>query len=258
MSSALKPVISQPGGGPQPTPVPGQLNKPSAPSVYGQPPLVALHAAQQPNHAAPNAHPTNHYSLNVPNAAQHFASPSLPPPAAITNNSPKTSTSYQPNLGQPPNVSASQSPPEPDKPQSNGTPEPVPAQAPALLAPTAEIQQNHVSAPKEPKPNTVLQQQEKEKESEKSKPEVAEQAEKIHTPEVARTDAVGVVPVSSSENSSAENKPEPEPAAVPVAVDSTIENAKKDDEDESMEADRTDETVTATTPKKEQVNAVFF
>lgn len=67
MSSALKPVLTQ--GSPQNPPGSAQINKPMHPqgaqTAYGQPPA----------HIPPaNAHSANYYSLNVPNAPQHYIS----------------------------------------------------------------------------------------------------------------------------------------------------------------------------------------
>ncbi|RZB39762.1 proteoglycan 4 [Asbolus verrucosus] len=191
MNSALKPVLTSTG--PQNPPVTTQLNKPmhpqSTPSTYGQPSthmpqsLVNLpHNNPNVAHSHPNpAHQTNHYSLNVPNAPQHYSSnnPSTIPasnhpvpnvsPAATggqtysPNKNVPFSGGYQPNLGHPPNqnpmppvsqtLPATQPPhhtPAPaetstEKPQSNGTPE--------VKSPTKpEPQENHVSLPRDKSP----------------------------------------------------------------------------------------------------------
>jgi hypothetical protein len=133
-------------------------------------------------HTYPNpAHQTNHYSLNVPNAPQHYTSnnPSTIPAsnhpvpnvsqAAVggqtytPNKNAPFSGGYQPNLGHPPNQNpmppvsqtlpatqsqhhtpASTEAPS-DKPQSNGTAE--------VKSPTKpEPQENHVSLPRDKSP----------------------------------------------------------------------------------------------------------
>lgn len=120
--------------GPQNPPVTTQLNKQmhpqNAPTTYGQPSthmpqsLVNLpHNNPNVAHSHPNpAHQTNHYSLNVPHASQHYPSntPSMIPAsnhpvansnqsaAGAQNYSPNKNVAYsggyQPNLGHPPNV----------------------------------------------------------------------------------------------------------------------------------------------------------
>ncbi|GJQ88213.1 hypothetical protein Trydic_g13205 [Trypoxylus dichotomus] len=191
MSSALKPVLS--AGGPQNPTVPTQLNKPMHPqgpaTGFGQPPshmpqnLVNVpHNTPNPLHNPLNVHHSsvlgtqNHYSLNVPNAGQHYGvssgnvptsshslpiSSSLPVPTlnqahtqsmSYSTSPPKNPSyppNYQPNLGHPPNVvpqNMSAAPPQQaatpesqDKPQSNGTQD--------LKSNKAE--QNHISPPKD-------------------------------------------------------------------------------------------------------------
>lgn len=191
MSSALKPVLST--GGPQNPTVPPQLNKPMHPqgpaAGFGQPPshmpqnLVNVpHNAPNPLHNPVNVHHSNvlgtqnHYSLNVPNAGQHYgvsgnvptSSHSLPissshPVPTLNqahsqsmsyNTSPPKNPSYppnyQPNLGHPPNVPSQNMSAAPlqqaatpsetqDKPQSNGTQE----------LKSNKPEQNHISPPKD-------------------------------------------------------------------------------------------------------------
>ncbi|KAI4458324.1 hypothetical protein MML48_7g00009698 [Holotrichia oblita] len=191
MSSALKPVLS--AGGPQNPTVPTQLNKPMHPqgpaAGFGQPPshmpqnLVNVpHNTPNPLHNPVNVHHSNvlgtqnHYSLNVPNAGQHYAvagnvptsshslpiSSSLPVPTlnqahtqsmSYNTNPPKNPSyppNYQPNLGHPPNVppqNMSVAPPQQaatpsesqDKPQSNGTQE----------LKSNKLEQNHISPAKD-------------------------------------------------------------------------------------------------------------
>lgn len=72
MSSALKPVLT-PSGVQNPPP---QLNKPMQPATYGQP----QNLAPNPHGGAAPAHQPNYYSLNVPNAPQHYpGGTSIPP-----------------------------------------------------------------------------------------------------------------------------------------------------------------------------------
>lgn len=72
MSSALKPVLTQ--GSPQNPPGSAPINKPMHPqgaqTAYGQPPA---HIPQNLVNIPPaNAHSGNYYSINVPNAPQHY------------------------------------------------------------------------------------------------------------------------------------------------------------------------------------------
>ncbi|XP_063908945.1 uncharacterized protein LOC135126750 isoform X3 [Zophobas morio] len=190
MNSALKPVLTS--STPQNPPVTTQLNKPmhpqGTPTNYGQPsthmPQSLVNLPHNPTvaHAHPNpAHQSNHYSLNVPNAPQHYSANN--PSAIPASNHPIPNVSqagvggqsyapnknvpfaggYQPNLGHPPNQNpippVSQSLPatqpplhtpppaesSPDKPQSNGTAE--------VKSPTKpEPQENHVSLPRDKSP----------------------------------------------------------------------------------------------------------
>ncbi|KRT80927.1 hypothetical protein AMK59_6191, partial [Oryctes borbonicus] len=192
MSSALKPVLSS--GGPQNPTVPTQLNKPMHPqgptTGFGQPPshmpqnlINVPHNTANPLHNPVNVHHSNvlgsqnHYSLNVPNAGQHYGvssgniptsshslpiSSSLPVPTlnqahsqsmSYSTSPPKNPSyppNYQPNLGHPPNVAPqnmSAAPPQQaatpsdsqDKPQSNGTQE----------LKSNKPEQNHISPPKD-------------------------------------------------------------------------------------------------------------
>ncbi|KAF2903328.1 hypothetical protein ILUMI_02854 [Ignelater luminosus] len=208
MSSALKPVLTSAGA--QNPSVPSQLNKPmhpqGAPATYGQPvshipqnlvniphnppSSASVHNPAHsnthsvPHHINTNTHSTshsaNHYSLNVPNASQHYpvsgntpvsshstslsnhpvsnANQSHTQPTATFSSPPKPlsyNPNFQANLGhsyKPMNVTSTQNVPttqavtaaseesSTEKPQSNGTPE-------VKVTTKAEPPQNHISSP---------------------------------------------------------------------------------------------------------------
>ncbi|KAF5270413.1 hypothetical protein FQR65_LT05601 [Abscondita terminalis] len=200
MSSALKPALTPSGS--QNPPVSSQLNKPlhtqGAPSTYGQPSshipqnLVniphsapttgGLHSSTHnvAHHLSSNVHGTthsaNHYSINVPNASQHYPisgnvqvnTHSAPisnhpvpnttqahtQPAPTFSPSPKNlsySSNYQASLYKTSSVTISQptlmaeTTSTGDKPQANGTPDiKVPAKS--------EKAQNHIVPTSKEKP----------------------------------------------------------------------------------------------------------
>lgn len=257
MSSALKPALPQ--GGNQNPSVSPQLNKPvhpqSTPTQYGQPgshlpqnlvniphSTVPTNAHSTPHHT--NAHQGNYFSLNVPNAPQHYsASQAIPvsnhPVASVSQSSagqqqtysPSKSTiytsgGYQSNLGHPPNVippvSQSLPPTQPniesgDKPQANGTPE-------VKITPKIpEMQQNHVATVKE-HPSPVKEHPSPVKE--KTPVPLAPQPEKVSSPEK----------VFSQEPKPAENKPVEVPVnlpAVPVVGGNVVTTPASTNEAES-------------------------
>lgn len=203
MSSALKPALTP--SGTQNPPVPSQLNKPihtqGPPTTYGQPmshlpqnlvniphnaPTTAnVHNLVHSNthHLSSNVHTTahsgNHYSLNVPNASQHYpisgnvslnthsAPVSNHPipnttqahtqPASTFSPSPKNlsyASNYQANLGHSyktaqsvPSIPASptETTQPNEKPQSNGTPD-------IKIATKPESAQNHITPTSKEKP----------------------------------------------------------------------------------------------------------
>lgn len=293
MSSALKPVITP--AGPQNASVSSQLNKPmhsqGTSNSYGQQPshmpqnLVTTHNQSHASvhnvthHASAGvhnaAHSANHYSLNVPATPQHYsgsnqssyssstnhavANAAQPLPASTYNTpskNPILTASYQPNLGQPPNVPVTQSlpatqtphqssPVEEDKPQSNGTPEPVS---------TNEVQQNHVSSQREKSP---LQHPspDKQKPEQISTAPSADQKPPETKEEIKEPTPVATLPVVDVP----ENKNDVPTAA---SADSSTEIVPKDsstEKSEEKEVQNSEEQATTTTPtpstptKKEQV-----
>lgn len=293
MSSALKPVITP--AGPQNASVGSQLNKPihsqGTSNSYGQQPshmpqnLVTTHNQSHTNvhnathHASASvhnaAHSANHYSLNVPATPQHYSSgnqssyssssnhsvanAAQPLPASTYNTpskNPILTASYQPNLGQPPNVPVTQSlpatqtphqssPTEDDKPQSNGTPEPVS---------TNEVQQNHVSSQREKspqqhpspdklKPDQVAPAPSVDHKQPETKEEIKEQTPVITSQVADVSENKSDAPTAASADSSTEIGPE-----------GSSEEKPEDKEVQSAEEQATTTTPTPSTPiKKEQV-----
>lgn len=158
MSTALKPAITP--SGPQPAPVPTQINKQMPTqnaSTYGQNSthltqnFVSLTQTTQSNVHSQTNH-SNHYSLNVPNAAQHLANTTNQSNFSISTTLPSVTPTYANNtetslLSTTQNVSCS-----PEKPQSNGTPD-TPHTTTAItttnttvtVTTNSNLQQNHIT-----------------------------------------------------------------------------------------------------------------